>query len=136
MLVCLSLHSAACPLTVQRLYMRRKPDLVAASHHAFSHPERGCSSAASCSRRCAEGHAGLPCSRRPSALPGSISTAGLSVTPYGPAWLSRVAGSGKKYKKCHGAKEGDEMIGVTANKPEVPKSDRGSAMANFKADSE
>jgi len=45
-------------------------------------------------------------------------------------------GSGKKYKKCHGAKEGDEAIGVTADKPKVPKSDRGSAVANFEADSE
>ncbi len=45
MFVCLSLHSAACPLTVQRPYMRRKPDLVSASHRAFSHAEPGCRSA-------------------------------------------------------------------------------------------
>jgi len=65
MFVCTSLHSAACLFAGQGQYMRRRPDLVAASHHAFSRPERGCSSAASCSRRCTEGHAGLPCRRCP-----------------------------------------------------------------------
>jgi SEC-C motif len=45
-------------------------------------------------------------------------------------------GSGKKYKKCHGAQEGDQAIGVTANKPKVPKSDRGSAVANLETDSD
>jgi hypothetical protein len=45
-------------------------------------------------------------------------------------------GSGKKYKKCHGAREGDEVIGVIADKPKVPKSDLGSAAANFEADSD
>jgi hypothetical protein len=43
-------------------------------------------------------------------------------------------GSGRKFKKCHGAREGDEVIGVTANKPKVPKPDRGSAVANLNAD--
>jgi hypothetical protein len=45
-------------------------------------------------------------------------------------------GSGKKYKKCHGTREGDEAIGVTANKPTVPKSDSGSAVADLEADCE
>jgi len=30
----------------------------------------------------------------------------------------------------------DEVIGVTANKPKVPKPDHGSAVANLKADGE
>jgi SEC-C motif len=28
-----------------------------------------------------------------------------------------LCGSGKKYKKCHGSKDGGEAIGVTANSP-------------------
>jgi hypothetical protein len=32
--------------------------------------------------------------------------------------------------------KGDEVIGVTANKPKMPKPDRGSAVANLKADGE
>ena len=39
-------------------------------------------------------------------------------------------GSGKKYKKCHGAgrpAEGAEEVGVTANKPKLPGKGRGSA---------
>jgi len=30
-------------------------------------------------------------------------------------------GSGKKYKKCHGAKEGDEMIGVDCEQTKSPE---------------
>ena len=45
MFVCTSLHSTACLFAGQGQYMRRRPDLVAALHHAFSRPELGCSSA-------------------------------------------------------------------------------------------
>jgi SEC-C motif-containing protein len=45
-------------------------------------------------------------------------------------------GTGKNIKKCHGVSEGNEAAGVTANKPKVPKSNRGFATANFEADSE
>lgn len=45
-------------------------------------------------------------------------------------------GSEKKYKKCHGAREEVGGIGVTADKPKVPKPNRGSAVANFGADSD
>jgi hypothetical protein len=50
------------------LYMRRRPDLVAASHHAFSRTEHGCRSAASCSSRSAEGRAWITMSSMPSAF--------------------------------------------------------------------
>jgi hypothetical protein len=45
----------------KRLYMRRKPYLIAALHHAFLIPHVDVVSVASCSRRRAEGRAGLPC---------------------------------------------------------------------------
>lgn len=45
-------------------------------------------------------------------------------------------GSGKKYKKCHGAREPGEVIGVTANKPKEPKTDRGRAIVELEEDFE
>jgi hypothetical protein len=47
-------------------------------------------------------------------------------------------GSGKKYKKCHGAVSsgGGDEIGVTANKPKPPKTRDGFAAAELDAESE
>ena len=45
-------------------------------------------------------------------------------------------GTGKKFKKCHGSKDGGEGIGVTANKPDEPRSSRSSALADPEPDSE